>query len=180
MIETLLFSLVLFASLWGYFVVLDVMNFTKDPNAMEEHLDGRPARRTIGRKNEDVSKSLFYIYAGYLVLCAGIYGLLDYKDLLSQATLVAVAWFCSVLSMFLFSPANRLMHAYSTLGHISTVHLTCALSAFLVLASVLYGYKVTADHAISMTGMIIGAMLIWSRKPGAIAKVRKKQEKEVF
>lgn len=179
MIETFLFVLILYLSLWVYFSMLDVMNFKKDPNEMEEHLPGRPARRTIGRKNDDVSKSLLYVLVAYAVVVIALYGVLDYKDFLPGIGLSIVACVGLSFSMFLFSPANRLIHAYVRLGHIAVVHIVCGFAAFVAMSSVVYGYTLTMDQAINIAIINLGAMLCFGYKPKADIR-KKKNEEEIF
>ena len=175
MVETLLFVLVLYFSLWGYFIALRVMDFKKDPNSMEDHLPGRPARRTIGRKNDDVSKGLGVILVGYFLVSIALYGLLDYKDLI-PVFMIQVAAFAGLgLSMFLFSYANRLLHAYVTLGQIAVVHVVCATAAFMCVAMILYRYTVSLSEFLTLAMMCVGAMLSFFSR-GKPKKINKKEE----
>lgn len=178
MVETFLFAILSVVSLWGYFALVGVMDFKKDPNAMEDHLPGRPARRTIGRKNDDMSKSITYIFVGYCVFCMSLYGLLDYKDFLFDIGLGLIGFLGFCIAMFLFSPANRLAHAYVNLGQIGVIHLVCALSSFFILSTVLYGHALSMQNAISLTVMIVGAMLCFSKNSLAIKKKVGKEEGE--
>lgn len=180
MIETIVFSVILLISLWPFFIYLGVMNFRKDPNAMETPLPGRPARRTIGRKNEDVSKAIAYIFLGYCLVVGGLYGLLNYKDLLPVTALVIIGCIAFGLAFFLFSPANRLSHAYIDLGHLAVVHLVCSMVAFNIIISVIYGYKAEYSHMAFWTVTVIGAMMIFSRAPDIELKKRKAKKKEEF
>ena len=177
MLETILFAVVIFALLWPFFIYLDVMNFTKDPSTMEKHLPGRPARRTIGRKNEDVSKSIGYIFVGHALICGAFFAFLNFNDLLPDGALIALAWAAMAIAMFLFSPANRMMHAYSNLGHIAVVHLVCMLSTFIIVISFVYDVKVNIEQAGYLFLMAVGAMMIFSGKPNAPQK--KKNEEEI-
>lgn len=180
MIETIAFSIILLISLWPFFIYLDVMNFRKDPNAMETPLPGRPARRTIGRKNEDVSKAIAYIFLGYCLVVGGLYGLLNYKDLLPTAFLILVGCAAFGVAFFLFSPANRLSHAYIDLGHLAVIHLVCSMAAFNIIAAVIYGYRLGVPDVCSIIVMIIGAMMVFSRSPDIELKKRKAKKKEDF
>ncbi|PCI00999.1 MAG: hypothetical protein COB76_02345 [Alphaproteobacteria bacterium] len=179
MIETFLFVLVLYLSLWMYFSMLDVMNFKKDPNEMEEHLPGRPARRTIGRKNDDVSKSLLYILVGHMIVATSLYGVLDYKDFLPTFGVSVIACAGLAFSMSLFSPANRLIHAYVNLGHIAVTHVLCGFCAFIAMAAIFYGYTLEMNQAVSIGMMSVGVMLCFGAKPRTITK-KKKKEEELF
>lgn len=178
MIETILISIFLFALLWPYFIYLDVMNFKKDPNTMEAHLPGRPARRTIGRKNEDVSKGIGYIFVGYSLINIAIYAFLDYQDLLPSFALGILGWVALAIAMFLFSPANRMMHAYADLGHIAVTHLVAGLSTFLIVIAVVYGYAFEGLQAVYIGLMVIGGMLIFSERPNVSPKKTKLEEEE--
>lgn len=178
MIESFLFSLVLYMALWPYFIALGVMNFRKDPNAMEDHLPGRPARRTIGRKNDDVSKALFYILVGYAVISLSLYGLLDYKDFLPDYALRAIAFCGFAVAMIVFSPANRLMHAYVTMGHIAVSHIICSLATFVGVVTVIYGYRITMADFLGLGSICLGAMLIFFAKPLPSRKKSSKQSDE--
>jgi uncharacterized protein (DUF486 family) len=177
MIETLLFAVLAFVSIWLYFMALGVMNFKKDPNAMEDHLPGRPARRTIGRKNDDMAKSITYIFVGHAIFSACIYGLLDYKDFLFEMGIGFIAFGGLALSMFLFSPANRLAHAYVNLGQIAVIHFISALSAFLLLGLVLYRYTLSMDEAVSLAIMMVGAMMCFGKMKSA---KKAKKEEDIF
>lgn len=180
MIESFLFSLVLYMALWPYFIALGVMNFRKDPNAMEDHLPGRPARRTIGRKNDDVSKALFYILVGYIVIGLSLYALLDYKDFLPDYALRAIAFFGLAVGMIVFSPANRLMHAYVTMGQIAVSHLICSLATFVAVITVVYGYRITMDDFMGLAAICLGAMLVFFVKPSVPKKKSaEQQDKEI-
>lgn len=175
MIETLLCVLVLYFSLWGYFIVLGVMNFKKDPNSMEAHLPGRPARRTIGRKNDDVSKGLGVILIGYFLVSVALYGLLDYKDLIPIFMIQLAAFAGLGLSMFLFCYANRLLHAYVTLGQIAVIHVICGMAAFMCVVMVLYGYSVALPDFVAISVMCLGAMLSFYSN-GKPRKMKKDEE----
>lgn len=180
MLGTLVFSVLIVIALWPFFIWLGVMNFSKDPNTMEEHLPGRPARRTIGRKNEDVSKSIAYIFLGYLLVTASLYGLLNYKDYVPVTVLVMVGCFGVLIAFFLFSPANRLTHAYADLGHIAVVHLACGLAAGIIVTALIYGYTLVPRDMGALAVTILGAMMVFSRRPdiGLRNKKRKKQQEE--
>lgn len=167
MIEAILFGIVIFGLIWPYFIYLDILNFQKDPNVMEAQLPGRPARRTIGRKNEDVSKAIAYIFVGYAVVNIAFYGVLDYQDLLPSYSLVFVGWLAMAIAMFMFSPANRALHAYADLGHITVVHYACGLSTFIILIAVVYGYSMELSKAGYLFLSIVGAMLIYNQKPNS-------------
>lgn len=176
MIETILFVILSYVLLWPYFVALGVMNFKKDPNAMEDHLPGRPARRTIGRKNDDMSKAIVYILFGYVMVILSFYGLLDLKDFLPSFALGLVGFTGLVIAMFLFSPANRLAHAYVTLGHIAVIHLICSICAGLLIVTIQYGYAMTLDHFIGLASIEIGAMLCFLSKPWKVVKKSKDKD----
>ena len=178
--ETLLFSIFIFALLWPFFMYLDVMNFRKDPNAMEDHLPGRPARRTIGRKNEDMSKAIGYVFVGYILANGALYAFLNYSDLLPLAAYVAMAWLAYAVAMYLFSPANRLMHAYANLGHIAVVHLVATLCSFMILATFIYGYQPTLNDSLCILGCVVGAMMIFSARPNAPKKSKSSKDGEVY
>jgi len=167
MILTLLVSLFLFLSLWPFFVWLDVMNFKKPENAMEDHLPGRPARRTIGRKNEDVLKSIFGIAIFYVMLCGALYGLPYLSYLISPFLILIGVTILSALAVYFVTPFNRLAHAYATTGQISVVHLCSSLSSFLLLSAILYQNYLTIEKAVIIVVMILGAMMMTSRKQTA-------------
>ena len=174
MIETLLFILLLYFSLWGYFVALGVMNFKKDPNSMEDHLPGRPARRTIGRKNDDVSKGLGVILIGYFFVSVALYGLLDFKDLVPVIMIQCAAFVGLGIAMFLFSYANRLLHAYIALGQVAVIHLVCAMVAFMCIVTIFYSYSFAFSDYCLIALMCFGAMLSFYSKD----KPRKTQKTE--
>lgn len=174
MFETIVFSIVLIIALWPYFISLEVMNFKKDPNAMETPLPGRPARRTVARKNEDVSKAIAYIFLGYGLIVMGLYAFLNFKDLLPTSMLVIIGCAAFFVSFFLFSPANRLSHAYIDLGHLAVVHLVCGFSVFNIVSSLIYGYALTPFDMGVIATMVFGAMLTFSRYPDV--EVRRQKE----
>jgi hypothetical protein len=176
MIELILFSILLFALLWPFFIYLGVMNFSKDPNTMEDHLPGRPARRTIGRKNEDVSKSIGYIFVGHALVSIALFALLDFSDLLPGLALTVIAWVAMAVAMFTFSPANRMIHAYANLGHIAVVHLVCMVATFLLVVSIVFGVTINPEQATYIFLMALGGMMTFSGKPNAPKKKQKNED----
>jgi len=178
MIITIAFSILLLLSLWPFFIYLGVMNFRKDPNAMETPLPGRPARRTIGRKNEDVSRAIAYIFLGYCLVIGGLYSLLNFKDLLPMAALVVIGCIAFFLAFFLFAPANRLSHAYIDAGHLAVVHLVSTMVAFNIIASIIYSYRATPSYMGFLTMVVVGAMMIFSRPPDIELKKRAAKKKQ--
>jgi len=167
MILTMLISLLLFLSLWPFFIWLDVMNFKKSENAMEDHLPGRPARRTVGRKNEDVLKSIFGIVIFYVILCSSIYGLPNLGYLISPFLILIGVTVLSGLAVYFVTPFNRLAHAYATMGQISVIHLCSSLSVFLLTSAILHQNYLTIEKAVTVLVMVLGAMMITSRKQTA-------------
>lgn len=164
MILTLFFSIVIFASLWPYFVALDVMNFKKSDTMMEDHLPGRPARRTIGRKNGDVIKGILAILGCYIILCGTFYGLPSFRNVLSDNFMLMIVIGLSAYAFYMVTPHNRALHAYVTTGQIAVIHICCSLSSYTVWSAILHDNHVTIGTAIFLSTMVLGTMLIFSRK----------------
>lgn len=164
MILSLLFALGLVASLWLYFIRLDIMNFKKNQNDLETPLPGRPARRTIGRINDDIAKGIMTIFAGYIVFALMLYGALNFADLLPINTLAMLACLGMGAAVFIMSPSNRQLHAYAALGHIAVIHLVTSLAAFIGFVAVFYKDYLKMEEMGALTFMVIGAMLVFSRK----------------
>lgn len=164
MILTLILSFIIFAAMWPYFIILDVLNFKKPENMMEKHLPGRPARRTIGRKNGDVVKSIVAILFGYIVLCGVFYGLLSVSYFFNDYILIAIASAAGGMAVYMMTPFNKLVHAYVTAGQIGVIHLCCSLSSFTVWSAFLYRDTVATEKGILLITLVVGAMLVFSRK----------------
>ncbi len=164
MIITLCIAVIIFASLWPYFIMLDILNFKKSDTMMESHLPGRPARRTIGRKNGDVIKSIVTILTGYIILCGTFYGLPSVRSVLSDHILISIVIGLSGFAVYMMTPSNRLAHAYATTGQIAVIHLCCSLSSFILWSALLHGNHVTIGKSILLLAMVAGSMLIFSRK----------------
>jgi hypothetical protein len=164
MILSVVFSLLLVCSLWPYLAMLSIINLKKHRNEMETPLPGRPARRTIGRINDDMSRGILSIYAGYIVFTVAFYGTLNFSGLVSDTTLMGVCIVALAVVMFIVSPYNRQCHAYANLGHIIVIHLVTSLSAMIGFMALFYGAY--ADFAMmgGVCAMVLGAMCMFSRK----------------
>lgn len=166
MILTLFFALVVFASLWPYLSYMGVLNFKKSEHMMEEHLPGRPARRTIGRKNEDVMKVIMGIMTCYIILCGALYATPDIRSLVTDFIMLIIVVVLSAFALYMVTPFNRLSHAYATMGQISIIHLCCSLSAFITWLALLHGNYLDLIDIAGLVALIIGAMLIVSKRQG--------------
>lgn len=164
MILSLIFSFVMFASLWPYFMALGIFDFKKNSNEMETPLPGRPARRTVGRINDDMTKGIFAIFAGYIVFAGVFYGTINFSSLLPNMILSIACIIGVMVAIFMMTPSNRQCHAYSNLGHIVVIHLVCSISAFIVFSTFFYDDYLTINEMIALSVIILGSMLTFSRK----------------
>jgi hypothetical protein len=165
MILSLVFAIALFALLWPYLSWVSILDFKHDPSDMESHLPGRPARRTIGRINDDVTKGLFTIFGGYLVICAALYGglsLLNYFPFAGYLFLSSVAFIAAIFSI---SPATRQCHAYMSLGHLSVIHVVSSIAACIACMAVFHHDFISLKESIGIVALVFGGMLIFSRSP---------------
>ena len=164
MIITLLFGLGVFASLWPYLGIMGALNFKKSENAMEEHLPGRPARRTIGRKNEDIMKAIFGILMFHVILCGALYGMPELRQFMNDGVMIGFVLLLCGWAVYNVTSYNRMAHAYVTTGQLSIMHLCCSLCAFIAWSVFLHGNYFGFDRILALFVLIIGAMLIVSRK----------------
>lgn len=163
MILTIGFSIVLFLSLWAYFMFVGVMNFSKNPDHLETPLPGRPARRTIGRINSDVEKSIFSILVGHAVFILSFYGALEYIHLLPDFAVTGLVIFGGIAMAVVMTPANRRAHAYMNIGQIAVIHVVCAVSVFCVLGALLNDRYLNFFEMGSIAMIVFGAMMTYSR-----------------
>lgn len=164
MIFTILIPILIFASLWPYFMVLDIINFKKPESMTEPHLPDRPARRTMGRKNSDVVKSIISILISYIILCAAFYGLPNYRSFLSDELLFVIVVAASGFAFWMVTPSNRALHAYLTTGQIAVIHLCCSLTAFIPISGLLYQNYISPWTSVLLLIIVVGAMLTFSKK----------------
>jgi uncharacterized protein (DUF486 family) len=163
MILTIGFSIVLFLSIWAYFMFVGVMNYTKNQDNLETPLPGRPARRTIGRINSDVEKSIFAIFVSYVVFIMAFYGTLEYSRLLPEFVMTLVVLIGGGFMTFLMTPANRRAHAYMNIGQISVIHVVSSLSVFFTLEAVLNERYLSFNEMGSISLIVLGVMMTYSR-----------------
>jgi len=166
MMIALAFSLGLFLSLWPYFIYLGAFEFKNNPNTPETPLDGRPSRRTIGRKNEDMMKAIFTITAFYILFYFLFYWGINDRFLLGQALLLLVIAGGGVMSFYSVALSNRLVHAYLSLGQITVIHLVCGVSVFIALSVVFSGFALSVPQMQALAALVIGAMLMFSKRLG--------------
>lgn len=164
MILTLVFSILIFASLWPYFIALDVINFRKAENTLENHLPGRPARRTIGRKNSDVIKGIIAIFVCYIILSGTFYGLPYFRGFLGDTFLFIVVVGLSAYAFYIVTPSNRALHAYATAGQIAVIHMCSSVSSYTILSVFLHGNVWMVNQMMAISAMVLGIMFIFSRK----------------
>ena len=164
MLFTLLFSAGLFLSLWPYLVMLGVFDFKKNPNTMEKPLPDRPARRTIGRKNEDVAKVISVILFFHFILYGAFYGLIEIQYLLPDALILLIVGVVGATMFYVVTPANRMGHAYLTFGQIAIIHFICSFVAFTVLSLFLYGNHVSFERMMDIGLFVLAAMMIFSKR----------------
>lgn len=164
MIITFIVACIIFALLLPYLTVLGILNFKKSENMMENHLPGRPARRTVGRKNADMIKSVSSILVFYIILCGTFYGLPSVRSVLSDHILIAIVIGLSAYATYMVTPSNRLAHAYATSGQIAVIHLCCSVSTFIIWSALLYENSISVGTSISLMVMVVGGMLVFSKK----------------
>ena len=174
MILTIGFSIVLFLSLWAYFMFVGVMNFTQNPDNLETPLPGRPARRTIGRINSDVEKSIWAILSSHAVFVFTLYGTLEYATLLPSFLMTLITLLGGVVMMFMVTPANRRAHAYMNIGQITVIHMVSSLSIFLMVGAVFNEKYLNYQEMGAISLIIMGAMMTYSR---LVHRDRKKGKK---
>ncbi len=163
MILTIGFSIVLFLSLWAYFMFVGVMNFAQNPDNLETPLPGRPARRTIGRINSDVEKSIWAILSSHAVFVFTLYGTLEYSTLLPSFILTLIVLLGGVVMMFMVTPANRRAHAYMNIGQITIIHMVSSLSIFLTIGAIFNEKYLNYQEMGAVSLIIVGAMMTYSR-----------------
>ena len=156
-------------------MALGVMNFSKDEHVMEDQLPGRPARRTIGRKNGDMAQVILKILGAHLILCGAFYGLPDFRNYLGDAILMIGVAVVVGIAFFVVTPANRLGHAYAISGQLAVIHLCCGLSAFTLIGYFLHGNEVTRETMILLFAVAIGTMLIFSKSQIEKTKIHKRE-----
>ena len=165
MIITLLFSALLVIILWPYFALINVFDFKRNPGEMEKKIDGRPARRTILRKNTDVAKAISGIVVAQFILNCAFYLTPELRSFLSNFALVSMVVIAAGLALYIMTPANRMAHAYMTMGQILIIHVVSGLSIFYVLSAVAYGNYLDWADVVKISVFIIGAMIMFSGQP---------------
>ena len=166
MITTIIFSSLLFLALWPYFVFVGALDFKRNPNTIEKQLSDRPARRTIGRKNEDIVKILTAILFFHFLLYGAYYTVIEFRTLLGQVGMFSVLAVLGAATFYTVSKANRLGNAYLSVGQLAVVHFVCAFVAFTVLSLFLYDNEVSVENMKYIAGIVIGAMLMFSKGLG--------------
>ncbi len=164
MLFTLLFAAGLFLSLWPYFVVMGVFDFQCNPNTKEKKLPDRPARRTIGRKNEDVAKVISTILAFHFILYGAFYGLIEIQHLMPDALILLIIAVIGAAMFYTVTPANRMGHAYLSSGQIAIIHFICSFVAFTVLSLFIYDNVVSTEKMLYIGAFVLSTMLIFSKK----------------
>ncbi len=163
MILTIGFSIFLFLSLWAYFMFVGVMNFTQNLDNLEIPLPGRPARRTIGRINSDVEKSIWAILLPHAIFVLTFYGMLEYSQLLSDVLMAVLVVIGGVVVIFVMTPANRRAHAYMNIGQITIIHMVSSLSIFLTIGAIFNDKYLSYQEMGAFSLIILGAMMTYSR-----------------
>ena len=69
-----------------------------------------------------------------------------------------------MIAVIMVAPSNRQCHAYSNIGHIIVIHMVCSISAFIVFTTFFYEDYLTMSEMMSLSLIILGAMLTFSRK----------------
>lgn len=165
MIITLLFSAFLLAILWPYFALINVFDFQRNPGEMEKKIDGRPARRTVLRKNTDVAKAISGIVVAQFILNCAFYLTPVLRDFLSNFSIVSLVVILSAVALFITTPANRMAHAYMSMGQILIIHLACGLSIFYALSAIAYGNYLEWKDIAQISLFVTGAMIMFSGQP---------------
>jgi len=151
--------------LWFYLIILKILDFTSSRNLMEKQLPNRPARRTIGRVNDDVIKSIMSILLSYFLIFAVFY-LGDYLGSIIYGTVLnAIGVAFVIMSLYLMSPANRRLNAYCNTGHIAVIHFICALSVALPVLSLSQSGFINIMHYGYLSVTVAGVMLFFFKKP---------------
>ncbi len=163
MILTLLFSAGLFFALWPYFIFLGVLDFKRNQTVMEKPLSDRPARRTIGRKNEDIIKVLSAILFFHFVLYGAFYGMVEMKNLLTHSILLIILGVLGAVMFYSVIVANRLGNAYLSIGQLSVIHFICSFVAFSTLSLFIYDNHVSIERMYIIAALVLGAMLMFSK-----------------
>jgi len=166
MILSLVFAFGIFALLWPYFIAIRAMDFNKNSETMEPRLQGRPARRTIGRINSDISVTIYTVYAFYTVLCVAFYATPEFRGVISDAVLLIIVIALSAFAFYFVEMANRKAYAYITMGQIAVIHLCCSVSSFIAFNYLVHGNDIILQNGLAVVGLAIGLMLIFSRKLG--------------
>lgn len=166
MILSLAFAFGIFVLLWPYFVVLHVMDFNKNPETKEPQLQGRPARRTVGRINSDVAKTIYAVYGFYIVLCGAFYGTPELRGTIPDTALLFIITGLSAFGFYFVEKANRRAYAYLTMGQIVVIHLCCSVSSFAAFNYFVHGNEIQIETSLALVGLAVGMMLIFSRKLG--------------
>jgi|GEM_PF-2384819 len=163
MIISIGLSLLFILSLWGYLSLIRVFVFNGNLNLPEPRMNDRPNRRTIGRRNDDMTACVLKIVLSYAIIVGGFYILprflpenLEFFDIILRLALVA-------LGMFILAPASRVMHAYIDLGHIVVVHFVSCMAITILIAGLIYNYELLIDDVVAYTLMVVGAMACFSR-----------------
>jgi hypothetical protein len=163
MILSLIFSIVLIISLWLYFSFLKVLVFQVSTSTMEPKMKGRPNRRTVGRRNDDVTKAILSIFSGYFIICFSLYVLPDFERYLQGGMDLILKIVGVGAAMFLISPVCRSVNAYIELCHIGVIHFVASLSAGIAVAGLFYDFQISVAQGIAVTVMVVGAMMTFSR-----------------
>jgi len=170
MILSLIVAFVLLLTLWPYFAYLNVIVFQKNTSSIEPKMKGRPNRRTVGRRNDDVTKAILAIFSGYILICIGFYVIPDYERILQGEMDVILKMIAIALGVFLISPVCRSANAYIELCHIAVIHVVVSISAAIAISGFFYGFSISINQ-IGAVGLIaLGAMLTFSRHNDFIDK----------
>jgi len=161
---TIIFSILIFFSLWPYLSHLKILNFRDSPTLGERALSDRPARRTIGRQNEDVLKSITAILTAYTILFFTFYTVPELRYSTNDVVVMTLVTILSAVAFYIMTPANRIIHAYVRIGHIATIHFVTGISTFTSLSAILHGNYLEMNRMILIVVLIIGAMLVFSYK----------------
>lgn len=165
MIITLIFAVLLVIALWPYFALINVFDFKRNPGEMEKKIDGLPSRRTILRKNTDVAKAISGIVVAQFILNCAFYLTPELRPFLSNFALVLIVVIASGLALYIMTPANRMAHAYMTMGQILIIHVVSGLSIFYVLSALVYGNYLDWADVVKIGIFILGAMIMFSGQP---------------
>jgi uncharacterized protein (DUF486 family) len=162
MILTCLFSILLFASLWPYFIAIGLLKLKYEPNEREPKIIGRPNRRSVHRKNSDIVKCATSIFGAYIIFNAVLYGIPDLRGLIPTDAIIAIV---VIILAFVFATlpiVNRYGHAYLGTGQLMVVHAVSAISTFHIFYAVIYDNFLSFQHMGAIALTIFGLMVMFS------------------